>query len=229
MSPQRTIKASEIIRDIQSGMTGQELMAKYQLSRERLQGVRQHLHEKREQRTAKIVKDFRSGLSDDQLMKSYALSSRGLEGVFTKLVEAGLIEEAEIHARRGPQDDRVAFEEIRGLPRNSLVVPIPIYEASRYPEVKGKLLDVTEKGVGVRGIKTVVTEKKTLSILPNEFVDIDPIVFEVICRWAKKDDRGTWAAGCEITAISRECMKSLRTLIQMATFGEGIEPEPPAA
>jgi uncharacterized protein (DUF433 family) len=211
MSSGRTIKASEIIRDIQSGMTEMDLMAKYQLSRERLQSVKQHLRDRREQRTAKIAKDIRSGLSDDQIMKRYSLSSRGLAAVLDKLVSRGLIEEAEIHARR-----------------NSLIVPIPIYEAPKYPEVEGRLHDITEKGVGVRGIKAVITEKKTLSILPNEFVNIDPIVFEAICRWSKRDDRGIWAAGFEITVISQKCLRSLRQLIQEATFGDDMEHASPA-
>ncbi len=60
--------------------------------------------EKRKLKPKEIVRDIRAGTDDATLMQRYALSAQGLQSVFSKLVQAGMVTQAEL-------DDRVPMAE----------------------------------------------------------------------------------------------------------------------
>ena len=66
--------------------------------------------EKRKITAREVLRDIRSGLSDQDLMEKYTLSAQGLQSVFHKLVNAGVITQAEL-------DDRVPISERNSGPR----------------------------------------------------------------------------------------------------------------
>jgi hypothetical protein len=60
--------------------------------------------EKRKLKPKDLVRDIRAGTDDATLMNRYALSAQGLQSVFNKLVQAGMVTQAEL-------DDRVPMAE----------------------------------------------------------------------------------------------------------------------
>ncbi len=62
------------------------------------------LMEKRKLKPKELIRDIRAGTDDATLMHRYALSAQGLQSVFNKLVQAGMVTQAEL-------DDRVPMAE----------------------------------------------------------------------------------------------------------------------
>jgi uncharacterized protein (DUF433 family) len=220
MAADRKIKAAEILYDIRSGMTEAQLMKKYGLSLETLRTTVKKLKEEREKRANEIANAVKSGMTDAHLMQKYGLSSGGLRSAFRSLRKMGLLDEATIADRTQPSDKSAFFESMREFPRHYMVIPIPISVTGENPTVTGRLRDLTEKGIGVSGIPASVDEVKMFSIMPDELVRTDPIVFEGTCRWVKKDEAAGVFAGFELTNISENCLESLKELKKEFTFGD---------
>jgi hypothetical protein len=97
------------------------------------------------------------------------------------------------------------FQKHRGFETGSrylLAVEVVIYEL-RHPKIKGRLMNIAERGIGIRGIEAAIGETKTF-IVPTEafylgFSPLDPVRFVAKCKWARKDRiSGHWYAGFEI-------------------------------
>jgi hypothetical protein len=203
---------------MRAGMTGQEIMNKYQLSPERFESVMRNLTNERAARRKAMIEDIRSGMPFLELRKKFKLSSRGLQSVLKNLVDSGDMLESEVRSLTLPQDESGTFESMDELPRHCLVVPLPIHEDGIDIEWSGKLRHVTEKSLRIEGLQSKVGEVKTFTVDPTEFIDIHPIVFDAECLWANKEDTGDWTAGYGIINISPESLQRLRKLIQEATF-----------
>ena len=78
--------------------------------------------------------------------------------------------------------------------------------------------DISEMGVGTSGIEAKFCEKRTFVVICNEFVDVDPIEFDAVCRWAKQAEEGEYHAGFEIVHISNEDLAELRKLIHNISY-----------
>jgi hypothetical protein len=99
-----------------------------------------------------IVNDVRSGLSDYQLMEKYGLSHKGLQGVFKKLVDAKAMKPSELYTRAPiVADDTAHVENIRLELREFLEIRLPVRDLGD-PTNTGVLSDISEDGVGIRGI-----------------------------------------------------------------------------
>jgi hypothetical protein len=165
-----------------------------------------------------IVDDIRSEMTDPELMEKYRLTSRGLQSVFRKLLDAGLLDLADVYGRTPFFDDTIEVDEIRMVPREELEFPLPIYDAQK-PEIRGIVNDITERGIGVVGIGTRIDETRNFVIPADEFFRCSPVAFRARCRWVNSsdgDERGT--AGFQITEVSRGDLAKLRKLIQALTF-----------
>jgi len=162
-----------------------------------------------------IVNDIRAGVTDADLMSKYRLSSRGLQSAFDKLVEAGAIRLEEIYGRSPSDDDTVRIDDLRDLPRHYLALAVSIFEPTR-PEVKGKLREITEQGIGVIGIEARIGDTKSLVIPSGRFMEADRIWFEATCVWARMKGPGSESiAGFQITKISDKDLENLRQLIRL--------------
>jgi hypothetical protein len=166
-----------------------------------------------------FVNDVRFGMSDVQLMERHRLSAKGLNRAFEKLLEKGILSDAEVNEREQPYFDTVFFRNMRVLARHHLVVPLPIYEAGQYPNICGMVRDITENGIGVTGMRAAVDEIKSLCIHPDTFLQIEPISFRAQCRWTESETEGHFMAGFEIVEISQKNQQRLSALIQELTFG----------
>ena len=105
---------------------------------------------------------------------------------------------------------------LRRLARKSVPSYMAIYERQDLT-IHGSVRDITEHGVGIKGISASQGETKTFVITPDEFVEVDPFEFEAICRWALETPDGEVASGFEITAIADKDLHELRKMINLIT------------
>jgi hypothetical protein len=166
-----------------------------------------------------IVNDLRSGLTNLQLMEKYGLSSKGLQSIFVKLIDAKAVRAGELDDRVPLVDDTAILDQRRILPRNFVIVKIPVYDTEDIT-LEGHIRDITVKGLQVAGIPASTGDLKSLIIQPDEFADIHPFVIDVICRWFKPGTEfERCLAGFEITEISEESVHELQNLVQVLAFG----------
>ena len=239
MSQKRTIKTSDIVNDIRACMSDTGLMEKYDLSAKGLQSIFAKLISIkaitqnevdsrpaaysdtvviREIKASELVQEIRAGMSDFDLLEKYGLSAKGLEKAFRMLVEAGAVNAEELRDRPQSGYDTVFIESLREIPRYYLALTVEIYERTR-PEIKGKLRDITEQGVGITGIEARAGEVKSFVIPAEKFIDVDRIVFEAECIWTKREEpNGQFSSGFRIARISEQCLNDLRALIRSVAF-----------
>ncbi len=160
-----------------------------------------------------ITGDIRSGMTISQLLKKYNLSPRELQSLF-KQVELVLSDAGELYGRAAQAASEVDPRDFRFLPRNDVPLPVPIYDIA-YPQAKGILFDITEKGLGVEGLETEVSRIHSLTVDANTFFPISSFTVQAACRWVNPS--GTeigYVAGFEVTGCPKECISELLKLIQ---------------
>jgi Mor family transcriptional regulator len=210
-----TISGKEIVRDINSGMSGLQLMAKYGFSAQQLRKAVKIILKERKKIAMAIADDVRCGLTAPELMKKYQLSDAGLRRAYNKLLTDGLLQPADIKEFQGSFEGPAPFpNERRETPRRTPSVPIAVYDSSNNGP-KGTIKDISEKGLAVRGIAGIVGESKILSILGDDFGLVDPFEVEVECRWAGNEAPAAHrVAGFKITAISDSDLRRLQRLME---------------
>lgn len=172
-----------------------------------------------------FVSDFRAGMTDDQLAEKYQLTPGNLETVFKKLLEAKAISSAEIEDRRlgresgpypeMPSDFRIAI-------REKLDFPLAIYEKD-FPEIRGFVRDISDKGIGVRGVEAAVGDSKTLVIPAHELFHVNQVEIEAICRWMTTESlSGDMVGGFEITDVIQGNMEELQLLIRSLSLEDRV-------
>ncbi len=166
-----------------------------------------------------FIFDIRAGMSDLQLMERYKLTARGFQSALQKLVDVQAISAEELYEKYPLYESTLSIEEMKRIVREPLTYPVPVREAD-YQEVEGTVRDITEKGVCIRGIQTLLGETKTFIIDAREFVDVGPFVFRAQCRWVKKSFGGEYTAGYEIVGISEKHLASLRKFIRYIIMDE---------
>src|SRR5271157_393721 len=228
----REIVLWEVLKFMRLGVDHATLKGKYNLSEEGLQDLYKQLAEagflewtgedfivaaKRRIDTKELVTDIRSNLSDVELMEKYKLSSRGLQRVFSKLADSGAVMADDLSGRSISYDDSVTLKNVRGSIRALPILSIGIHERN-IPHIMGRIRDLSEEGVGVRGLVAGVGELKSLVVVPDEFLEIDPFSFEAKCRWFRMGDSGKICnAGFEITDIEEGSLIQLQELLQLMT------------
>ncbi len=228
----REISARELLRDIRSGMTNKELMKKYKLSTKALRRVfgemtdagvaffadRRDAREKKRIQTSLILADIRARLTESQIMNKYGLSSRGMQSAFWKLVRSGALTWDELLNVYPDLDDSVTLQKMRQYTRSHPILSIAIYEEGN-PENRGKVRDLTENGIGATGISVQPDERKTLVMVPDDFMELKPFSLEAICRWASPGCEGeACSAGFEIVYIDEKSLEELQELVQLMTL-----------
>ena len=173
--------------------------------------------EKKRIQAADIIADIRAGLTDKELMTKYNLSSKGLQSALSKLIKLQVIDPDEIESRSQLYDDTVNIESMRRAVRVPAPFPIEIRDKKNL-SIHGMVRDISDLGVGISGIEVKFNDKRSFVITCDEIVDVDPIEFDAVCRWAKVGDDGTFSAGFEITHISDLARTELKKLIYNLSF-----------
>jgi hypothetical protein len=173
--------------------------------------------EKRKINAEDIVRDIRRGCTDKEIMTKYRLSAKGLQSALSKLIKLQVIDPDELEGRSQLFDDTINVLSMRRSVRVPAPYPIEIRDKNNL-EYQGMVKDISEVGVGTRDIEANFNEKRTFLVTCDEFVDIDPIEFEAVCRWAKQAEDGSYFAGFEIVNISDENRTELRKLIHNISY-----------
>lgn len=102
---------------------------------------------------------------------------------------------------------------VRVLDRKTLFVEVPIH-VKNCPSNCGTVLNMTVKGLGVRGIRCNVRELLTLEICPPETLNLANFSLEAVCRWTHHEESdGEQYSGLEITRISELDISNLCSLL----------------
>ena len=77
------------------------------------------------------------------------------------------------------------------------------------------MYDISDEGVGARGLKASVHEVKTFIIPTDDYFQAEPIIFQGICRWVEeKDDRWESAAGFRVVKVRRGSLAGLQEIMR---------------
>ena len=228
----RWLNAQDIVSDIKKGMCDEDLIEKYKLSWTGLESLFSELVKtgvsvpsrdlarariKRKISQPDIVHDIHSGMTEAQLMEKYDLSSWGIRNVLSKLLNLGAItwEEMAILSLNG--DDSVTLRDMRQYQRRYPLVSVIVYEQIK-PMVKGRVCDISEKGLGVIGIPSEVDDLKTLTVAPDELRVFEPFTLQASCRWFRQGDLDiNCTAGFAITHIGEPSLEPFRDLLESMT------------
>ncbi len=182
---------------------------------------------KRTIRAKDIVNDIRARMTDSEIMSKYSLSAKGLDSIFQKLVEARAVKKEELFSRIVGCVDTVNLENERCFLRSYPAFPLPIYETDNV-HVEGTIRDISERGIQVSGIEAQVNETKEFLVRADEFQDIYPFVIKAQCRWVHRDgNQAEYVAGFEITEITEEALRQLRTILRTLSFCDILPPSAP--
>ncbi len=170
------------------------------------------MEEKRTLDAKDLIYDIRAGMTDTQMMEKYKLTARGLQSALRKLINVQAISPEELY-ERFPLYEELTADDLRKIVGSPSAYPIPIYEADR-PESRGEVRNVTERGVGIKGIPAKVGETKTFVMDAGAFVAVAPVTFNGQCRWIRKKSSGDYVGGFEITMISETSLQHLRKVLR---------------
>jgi hypothetical protein len=146
-----------------------------------------------------------------------------------KSVVAAFVEKVRnIFRRTGPQsvhvqmeaDENVSPEDHRCDPRQQTVISVPIYDRNE-PGNQGVVLDISERGLQIIGLKAEVGERKTMildggCILGEAGSTARQYVcsFQAECRWVQLDGDGGSIAGFRIKVISLRSLEVVKELVR---------------
>jgi hypothetical protein len=209
----KVISGKAIVRDLKSGMNGLQLMAKHGFSSGQLKKAVAMVLKERSRIALAVAEAVRSGLTAPEIKEKYQFSDSALEKACKQLLTHGLLAPDHVNNLGLPLDTTASRgHERRQSFRRIPSLPITVYDRTGRG-AKGAVKDISEKGLGVRGITGVVGESKTLSILGDDFGLIDPFDVEAECRWVGTEGPGgQQVAGFQIIAISDEDSKRLQEL-----------------
>ncbi len=188
----REIRAREVLEDIRAGMGHVALMEKYRLSPVGLHNLFEELtnlglleltdrHEvipgRQRIKIREIVSDIKAGMTDPELMTKYKIDRKALQSLFKKLLDLKAISRDTLFGEMGLQYESSVPANVREADRYVLDFDIPVYEDG-HPETQGSVHDITEKGVGIRGLRIRVNEVKTLVVLGDAFGVVAPFRIE---------------------------------------------------
>ncbi|MCA1961053.1 MAG: hypothetical protein LDL33_09665 [Desulfomonile sp.] len=150
-----------------------------------------------ERRKENFLHDLRSGVPHQELMKKYRLTPRGFDTLSRNVLHLpGADAEPRLRSRR------------------HLEFLLPISE-SQHPENTGFVYDISDDGVGVRGLKTKVHDLKTFVIPADDFFRIEPVVFQGLCRWIEeKENRWESAAGFKVVRVLSGSLTELQDILR---------------
>jgi hypothetical protein len=171
----------------------------------------------REIRAREIVTDIVSGIDDLQLMGKYRLTFRGLQSVYRKLRDSKMVDGVFLAGRIVLQLNSETTI-ITRAPRKDIYVPLPV-EDMACPDKPGIVTNITERGLGVKGINVDVDEIKKLVIKPDKYFQLMPFSLKAKCRWASPSDDGDgFLSGFETISISPRDLQKLRNLIETLEY-----------
>jgi hypothetical protein len=169
-----------------------------------------------------IVSDIYSGVSRRELMRKYELTRKQLRSVLEQLVDAGSLARNDVTKEFSAFSEENRPSEMRAMPRIYLDSELEIFCLEK-PEVKGVVSDISEIGIGTKGIAAQPEEPKNLVIIWQDISGIRTMEIEATCRWSQQSEStGNWLAGFRINKVSGRNLTTFRQFFQRVPF---VEPE----
>ncbi len=172
-----------------------------------------------------FIEDTRSGMTCSELAEKYKLSPNSIQRIFRGMIDGEIMTIDELAGRYALSDDTMqhGIDSVRLLFRQVVNFVLPIYEKET-PKTLGTVLDITEGGVGLKGIEAKTGEFKNLVIPANKFFDVARVEFRARCSWVNREEStGKCIGGYEITNISPGASIELRKLVQLIELANQIE------
>jgi uncharacterized protein (DUF433 family) len=230
----RESMVKSLLEDIREGMNDEALMNKHELSAKELQSILAELDEAgfivkigqhyeipcmRSIAAGDIISDIRSGTNSVELMEKYGLTTQALANTLRLLMDGNHLSRADMAGRERLFQEVMDPGSAREHRRYYLDFELPIVEAAN--GAKGRVRDLTDKGLGIIGIPALINDVKRFSIHHEKFALIKPFSFEARCCWAnQKQSEAEYVAGFEIIDISPEDFDELQKLVRLVTFYE---------
>jgi c-di-GMP-binding flagellar brake protein YcgR len=172
-----------------------------------------------------FIQDIRSGMTYSELLEKHKLSPNRIQRIFRGLIDGQMMTLDELGGRCALFDDSAqnGVESVRLLSRHIVNFVLPICEKEK-PKTLGVVLDITEGGIGLKGIEATTGESKNFAIPANTLFDVAQVEFRAQCRWVNREEpSGKCIGGFEITNISPRAAIELRKLVQLIELANQVE------
>ena len=172
-----------------------------------------------------FIEDTRSGMTCSELAEKYKLLPEQFAAYFRGMIDGEIMTIDELAGRYALFDDTAqhGIDSVRLLFRHVVNFVLPIYEKEK-PKTLGIVLDITEGGVGLKGIEAITGESKNFAIPANKFFDVARVEFRARCRWVNREEStGKCIGGFEITNISPGASVELLKLVQLIQLANQVE------
>lgn len=157
----------------------------------------------RQIRGREFISDMRSGMAVVELMQKYRISSGGLRKILRMILEADAMCKREVAGSLNLYAGAANLRNLRRTPRKRTKDRVWLYDNGD-PFKAGRLVDVSESGICIEGIKARKGEEKSFIARVGPSGRNSSFVFEGVCRWVRKEQqrKETFVAGFQITSIS---------------------------
>lgn len=190
-------------------------MRKFGLSKRGFHSVLNQLLDERRRRAVQILADSRSGMTLADVAKKNGFLAANFSNILESLEDLYFLSNDSCTRKTGSHCTELGARDRRSFPRlQRPVLTTRIYEAVA-PEKTGLILDLSESGIGVRGIESQMGQEKTLFMNVGDFVEYEALTFECRCRWISVYDNSQrdLCAGFEITSISDNSLGCLKAVL----------------
>ena len=162
----------------------------------------------------RVVEDIRSGTTAMELLHKYKLTSNELRRLLDKLLHSRLVVQRELDSWSTLNHEITVIRGIRQDTRIPIEFPLKVQDCD-HPYKQGMVRDLSQKGIGVLGIKARVGEIRTLVVRLNGIADCSSVRFEAKCRWVIQTEAEgqECVAGFEITGIEDAALNELRKVL----------------
>jgi hypothetical protein len=162
-----------------------------------------------------VVEDIRSGTAVMDLLQKYKLTSGELRRLVDKLLHSRLLDQRELESWSTLNHEITVIRGVRQDSRITIDFPLRVQDCG-HPYKQGIVRDLSQKGIGVLGIKARVGETRTLVVRLNGIGDCCAVKFEAKCRWVIQTEAEgqECLAGFEITGIDNAALNKLRKVLR---------------
>src|SRR5271157_1222193 len=125
-----------------------------------------------------FIQDTRAGMTCSELAEKYKLSPNSIQRIFRGMIDGEIMTIDELAGRYALFDDTAqhGIDSVRLLFRQVVNFVLPIYEKEK-PKTLGIVLNITEGGVGLKGIEAITGESKNFAIPANKLFDVARVEF----------------------------------------------------
>lgn len=157
--------------------------------------------------------DVKSQMRDSELLAKYNLSHGDLEEVFKSLLDSETLTPSDFEAWTIFCNQTVPLD-IRLFRRRMSHEGLDVFEKDR-PQNRGTILNASELGLGIKGLRSEANSVVTLEIPAHPFPGIGPLVLESRCQWIRRaQEDGDYIGGFYVMAVMKGKWEEFQTAIQ---------------